>query len=508
MKKIHLHVLICIIASALFLSACSERNSSQKALYDMQQLVFMAGKAAEQMNIQPDLATQADSLRLKNAHNEIIQYYFDHRDDPAVSADSTTIHDMGRLALASQLVLARYYRGQRDADSVLAAYRRIGHEIPAGRDDFTGAELGLALTYRSLQKFDSTYAIYNRILKDYYPPIDYYEHVNNDVIAIPVDKIKISRSLKDTKTTDRFIKSALDYYGRLKTDYPQYPHLARTASVHTSRVYSMIEQWDKAIAELESLKDSTGQMQIEAMVLIANIYNGPKNDLKRAVDMYEKIIDRKPDSAMIGQMLLRLGVARCAQKDYEDGRKSFIEIKNNFPRSPALMAQTQLYYAQSFTEQNRWERAMSELQWLMESYPYSEEAFRAARMIPEHFYDAGDSKLADIWFDRAIEFYKRAAVNKQGQMTALAAYSYLADTYRRMERWTDAIETLDKIYAAAPKSRLAAKALYNAASISYQQLQDTVKAQEYLDRLNGEFGTTDSTAIHQDSENNNSLESI
>ncbi len=498
---------VSLVCLGLLLSGCSE-DSARKSLFEMQKLAYMTNKVAEQINIQPQLSTAADSTRLRDAHASIVAYYLDNRNNPEIVSDSAVLHDMGRLALGSQFALARYYGIHRNVDSVLTSYNRIGTEIPAGRDDIAGAAMGRALTFRAIRQFDSTIAIYDYILSSYDPPLDYYERANNDVIAIPVDKIKIGNSMEDSSLRGKFVAEALRYYAHIKNDYPDYPQLAKTAGVHTSRVYAITEEWDSAIRELEALTDSTGQTQIESMVLIANIYNGPKEDLNKAIDMYRKIIDRKPDSGFIGQSLLRLGVALCAQKKYEDGRRQFVEIKNKFARETRLLAQAQLYYAQTFREQNRWERSMSELQWLMESYPYTDEAFRAARMIPDHFARENDDRMAEIWYERAIEFYKRAVLNKQGQITALAASSYLADTYQKLEQWDNALETLDKIYASAPRSQLAAKALYNAAMISFQHFNDSLSAQKYLDILNTEFGTTDSAELISESNNNFTVESI
>jgi hypothetical protein len=45
---------------------------------------------------------------------------------------------------------------------------------------------------------------------------------------------------------------------------------------------------------------------------------------------------------------------------------------------------------------------------------------------------------------------------------------------------------------------LGAKALYNAASLAYQDMGDSLLAQDYLDRLIEAFGTTDSSQIHEE----------
>ena len=57
------------------------------------------------------------------------------------------------------------------------------------------------------------------------------------------------------------------------------------------------------------------------------------------------------------------------------------------------------------------------------------------------------------------------------------------------------METLEKIHTLVPGTPLGAKALYNAAAVAYQELDDTVKAQNYLDLIKRDFGTTDSSLI-------------
>jgi tetratricopeptide (TPR) repeat protein len=497
---------ISLVLLALAAGGCS-RDSGQKIRYDMEKLFYVAGKTAEKINIQPELATATVSAALKEAYQQILKYYYDHHGDTRVSGDDSIRIPMERMAVSAQAQLARFYASQRLPDSVLAAYRRIGREIPAGREDLSGATMALALTYRALYRLDSTLAIYNRLLADYYPPWDSLQRVNADIIAIPIDKIKIAQTQKDAAKTSRFVQEALDYYGRLKSSYPGTP-TARTAAIYAGRTYAMVEKWDQAIAELEQVKDSTGQTAIQAEVLIAAIYEGPKDDPRRAIELYRHILDRKPDSAIVGQTMLRLGGALCQIKEYDEGRQVLADAKKKFERYPQLVAPAQLRYAEAFEQQERWDRALSEYQWLMENYPYSEEAFRVALHIPEHFAAIKDQKMADLWFNRAIEFYQTAARNRQGQQLAIAAYTFLADTYRRTGRWPEAIETLDKIYALAPQSPLAARALYNAARVAYLELKDTALAQSYLDRLQTAFGTTDSARIPQDEKPKFNLESI
>ena len=505
MKKIF--IVLLSFGILVIISGCSGQ-SADKVRYDMEKLVYMADKLAERLDIQPQLTTSSDSLALKTAFENILDFYRKNRDNPLFEGNEQALTEMNRMAVRTQLRLAQYYSGRREADSVIAAYRRIGTEIPADPTDVAGATLALALTFRALNAFDSTFALYDRILADFYPPVDKFGVVNADVVAIPIDKLKIAQAIEDKQRADRFAREALEYYDRLQRDFPDNGAVRRRAMVNASRIYTMTQQWDMAVGQLRQIKDSTGQIDIASEVLIANIYNGPKKDPDEAISLYRQIIDREPDSSIIGSSMLQLGMALCGQEAYDDGRQVLAELKRKFAAFPPLVSKAQFYYAQSFEVQGRWDRALSEYQWLMENYPYSEDAFWAARRIPEHFEADKNREMADLWYDRAVGFYQKAADVKKGQSIEIAAYTYMSEIYRLTKQWEKALEILDRIHALSPRTRLAAKALYNSAAVAYNELDDSLRAQEYLNRLTREFGTTDSTEIYEDEKTDLNLESL
>jgi tetratricopeptide (TPR) repeat protein len=489
-------ILISAVIFLLSLTRCSN-DSAEKIRYDMEKLAYAAGRAAERINVQRDLTTAQDSLKLKSACQAVLDYYIENRNRSEVAGNKTILSEMEKMAISASVQLAKYYIAHRELDSVIAAYRRIGADIPADKNDLAGANLALALTYRSAYLFDSTLALYDAIIADYYPPADSLDRINTDVISLPIDKIDIARAMGDSDRVKIFARQALDYYSRLKTEYPN-SLLFRTAAIYAARIHAMNKDWDKAVDQLKQIKDSTGQVEVRAAFLIANIYNDSKKEVDKAIEMYQEIIGREPDSSVIGGTMLRLGAALCSQKNYEEGRKTLAELKKKFARYPQLTARAQLFYARAFESQGRWERALSEYQWLMENHPYTEDAFQAALHIPDHFAAENDDKLAEIWYDRAVEFYLNAAQKRQNQPIAVAANMFLADVHGRTGRWKEAVDSYDKIYSMVPKTRTGAMALFNAARVAFNQLEDSTLAQTYLDRLRAEFGTSDSTSIHRD----------
>ena len=193
-----------------------------------------------------------------------------------------------------------------------------------------------ALIYRGSGNFDSTLAIYDRLLASYYPPFDSLNRVNIDLTAIPIDKIKILQTFPDKARLDAATRDAIAYYGRLKREYPDHALLLRAARTNCGRIYAMTAQWDKAIDELGQVNDSTGQVDVNAQVIIANIYEGPKNDPDRALQTFQKILDRKPDSGVLGNSMLHMGAVLCMQKKFVDGRKALADVTD--PASGAVLA--------------------------------------------------------------------------------------------------------------------------------------------------------------------------
>jgi tetratricopeptide (TPR) repeat protein len=282
----------------------------------------------------------------------------------------------------------------------------------------------------------------------------------------------------------------------------------RTAHGYAGRVYALTENWDLAIERLNQVIDSTGQPDLSAQFIVANMYDGPKKDRKRAIALYRRVLDRRPDSGITGQAMLKLGAALCAEKEYDEGRKVLVDLKNKFMRYDQLVVAAQFNYAISFEDQGRWDRALSEFQWLMDNYPYTDEAYRTALHIPDHFSGTEDRMMRELWCGRAEEFFLAAVKNRAGQAPAMAAYAGLADLYRKMGQSEKSLETLDKMYQAAPGTQWGARALYNAAALAKFDLRDTVRAQQYLDRLNREFGVVDSSALRPETMKDLNLESI
>ncbi len=495
MKRTYLiPILVCLVISMI---GCGQ-DSAEKIRYDMEKLIYQAGKSSEKINIQPELSTASDSLAMMASYRAVLDYYYENRDNASLANQDEIQEAINTMAFAAQKSLAIMYAKQQQFDSVFAAYKRLNNEIPTTRDQRTAASLELAIFYRSFGFLDSTVAIYDRILIDFYPPVDTGQRLNIDVTSIPIDKLKLANAMRNTDLLNKFAGQAIEYYDRLKAQFPDNYFISRTSLVNKGRVYSMTKKWDEAIATLELIKDTTGQIEIPSSMLIANIYYSAKKQPDKSIEIYRAVIARQPDSSIIGEALLRLGGALCFTKKYQEGRVVLAELRAKFPNRSDLCSHSQMYTAKAFEAEGNWKRALSEMEWLMEKYPYSNEAFRVAREIPVHYLDQKDQKMADIWLGKANDFYQKAINARPEVSIQVAALVAMAELQRLVRNFEESLALLDRVIQIAPKSQIGAKALYNAAAMSFVDMGDSVLAQTYLDRLNREYGSVDSTQIEAD----------
>lgn len=488
-------LLISIFAGLIFsLGGCSQ-DSAEKIRYDMEKLIYQANKTAEKVNIQPELSFAADSLAMMAGYQKVLDYYYDKRNHPSLTDQDEIVNGINSMAYVAQKALAIIYAKQRKFDSVFTAYDRLINDINTSKDQHTAASLELAIIYRSMGVLDSTVAIYDRILVDFYPPIDSGQRLNLDVASIPIDKLKLANAMKDADRLSEYAQLAIEYYDGLLDQFSDNFFITRTALVNKGRIYAMTERWDESIATLKQIEDTTGQLEIPSAMLIANIYYSAKKQPDEAIKMYRSIIAREPDSTIIGEAMLRLGGALCFSKKYQEGREVLSKLREKFPYRTDYCARSQMYTAKAFEAEGNWKRALSEMEWLMEKYPYTEESFRTAREIPLHYLAEKDEKMAGIWFEKANDFYQNAINSRSEVSIQVAALLAMAELKRELGEFEEAMSLLNRVVQIAPKSNIAARALYNSAALAYVNLGDSTLAQTYLDQLNRDYGTVDSAQI-------------
>ncbi|UCD93764.1 MAG: tetratricopeptide repeat protein, partial [Candidatus Zixiibacteriota bacterium] len=247
------------------------------------------------------------------------------------------------------------------------------------------------------------------------------------------------------------------------------------------------ERWDKAIENLSLLKDSTGQTDVEAAMMIAGVTLDGKRDHDEAIRLYDNLLARVEDTTILPAIHLRKGIAYFEKKDYNLCRNEMSLINRDFPYFFQNNPTPQKYIALSFEKIGNWNRAENEFKWLIDNYSATEAAFDAHLTIADHYKKQGNKELTDTWFSKAEEFYYAMANRYAGSNMEASAISYLAEVSRRREKWDQAAKYLENLYERFPTTEVGRKAIINAASIYREKLKNRAKADSLLNQLRSEL---------------------
>ncbi|HNX91290.1 MAG TPA: outer membrane protein assembly factor BamD [Candidatus Omnitrophota bacterium] len=147
--------------------------------------------------------------------------------------------------------------------------------------------------------------------------------------------------------------------------------------------------------------------------------------------------------------------------------------------------EAQYYAGRAFEENGKHYFAFQNYQKTVENYPYTkrldeivEREFNIARI----FQSKGTPKLMDtelnVYLDKAVEIYKKVVENSSFGKYADQALFNMADCYRRLSKYTEAVEAYDKIVTDYPNSTLVQEAKYQMAYTMYEASLDPDYDQE------------------------------
>ena len=181
------------------------------------------------------------------------------------------------------------------------------------------------------------------------------------------------------------------------------------------------------------------------------------------------------------------------QNDFQRAANEFSRLTEYYPDSD-LAPESQYYAGRSYEELAKYYFAFQNYQKTADKYPYTkrmEEIIEREYNIANIFQTKEVPKLMEIELsvslDRAVEIYKSVIENSPfGKYSDKAAYK-IAECYRRMMKYGDAVEYYDKVIKDHPESDLVPEAKYQLAYTKYEASLDPEYDQESTEEALEEF---------------------
>ena len=472
------------VVSILFLGCSADRSIAIR--YNGEKLLQKAEKLFNTAGIKPNLSDRATWDLIKNAYREVTGYCWKNIDSIPLGTHPKEHKELETVAYMAANRLSSIYYGERKYDSsILVLNQLLTFTRLEGRPLLT-TRLNLARLLQSKGDWMEAMRIYQSVIDTFYPPVDNKNEIYAPVLNLPLEMVNVNRMLGDTVAAGIHAQSAMAYYQRLIREWPS-SALATAARSNLARLYTDLRDWDKAIENLNLMKDSTGQTDIQAALMVANITASGKRDYTRAILMYDNLMSLIKDSSLLPAIYVRKGIAYFNNKDYENCLATMRLIKDKFNRHFQSNPAPENYIALALAQQGKWQLAENELQWLIDNYSTSEEAFNGYLVISDHYMQTGDTARGNGWFRRGEDFYNRMIRQYSGSAIEASAISYKAEIARRQGKWDLAAKYLEEIFEKFPQSDIGRQGLLNAATVYREQLNNPVKADSLINRLKREL---------------------
>ncbi|MDD4957640.1 MAG: outer membrane protein assembly factor BamD [Candidatus Omnitrophica bacterium] len=181
------------------------------------------------------------------------------------------------------------------------------------------------------------------------------------------------------------------------------------------------------------------------------------------------------------------------QGDFNRAAEEFVRLTRSYPDSE-LAPEAQYYAGRSYEEAAKYLFAYQQYQKTIDNYPYTkrlDEIVEREYNIANIFQSKDTSKLMDLELstsiDRAVEIYAKIVDNSPFGPYADRSIMQMAECYRRMKKYKEAMESYERLIKDYPQSTFVQEAKYQLAYTRYEASLDPEYDQEETEKALKEF---------------------
>lgn len=180
-------------------------------------------------------------------------------------------------------------------------------------------------------------------------------------------------------------------------------------------------------------------------------------------------------------------------KEFERSAEEFLRLTSTF-RDSDYAPEAQYYAGRSYEEAGKYWFAYENYQKTVEKYPYTrrmDEIIEREFNIANIFQSKENPKVMDLELDmsleKAVTIYRKIVETSAFGVYADKSLYKMAECYRRLRKYGEAIDAYDKLITDYPTSDLAGDAKYQLASTTYEASLDPEYDQESTDKALQKF---------------------
>ena len=473
----------CLVLLLASVGGCGSSDAT-RLRYDAEKLVHQAEKLAQDANIKQQLGDERIARQIRDAFGASLTSAYAALDKLDRGRDSIEYIQLSQIALRSASRLSQFFFAIRHYDTCTVVLTDLLNRLwlPPMETAATWVNLGQAL--QSSGQWDSAVVIYNKAIDLINPPIDAKGDVITPVFNLSVQMYRVYKRIGDSVDARMQYTEAISYYEKFARQRSE-TKLGMGSWAVLANLYGDENRWPEAIAALQQLKTSTGEVDWRAASRIADIYALQLREFDRAYQMYDDLQMKLTGQDTIARpvLIFKKALALLEQKQYERARNILVDLNRDYRGYFAGNPAPQYVKAKSFDLEGNWGRAETEYRYLIDNYTTSDQAMSTYLYLGEELAKRGRQAEAEKWMGRADEFYNSIATRSAGKLVEARAMTYRAELLHRKGDWTGTSALLLQIFDKFPANSQGHSALIAAAGIYRDKLGDPAKADSLIQVL-------------------------
>jgi tetratricopeptide (TPR) repeat protein len=483
MRPLLARLLLSGCLAAVLAAGCSNQNDV-RLRYDAERRLQQAERLLRDAQVRNALSNPAEMKELHGRFNEVAVYSMAALDSLSSSADPTIRTQVSELAFQSSTRLAQFLFSERSYDSCISLLHTLNTRVKLPSLESAVIWVNLGQAHQAKGEWNQAVEVYDKALSLTDPPLDERGDVIFDVFNLPAHMYSIYAEIGDSARATASFDRAITYYRLFTNRFPQ-TKLGVASFANLSALFVDRQMWNEAVSELSRLRDSTGEVNWEARVRMADILAGQLKQYDSALALYDGAATRLIGNDTMARPVIQFkkGLLFLQEKKYDAARQTLNALNQAYPAYFASNPTAQFAKAKSFEEEGNWDRAETEYRFLIENYAGSDEAMSTYLYLGEQFTKLGRTVEASRWMDGADTFYQQIVDKYRGTAVEARALTYQAEILRRNADWNGAITKLLGIFNKYPGMDIGQRGALAAAAIARDKLMDSARAESIIAEL-------------------------
>ncbi|MCI0531006.1 MAG: tetratricopeptide repeat protein [candidate division Zixibacteria bacterium] len=321
-------------------------------------------------------------------------------------------------------------------------------------------------------ELDSVIFEYQTLLKEYAAAHDTKVPVL-EILEIPFVLLQMY-NYQGSLDSDKVL-AMVGFYKELIANPPSDP-LSQLATNNLSEIFVQFNQLNQAVATLETLVDSSGQIYPQVLMGIGDLYLVRAQNYPKARETFQKFAKLYPSHELAPFARYGVGRTYLEENQYQRALDIFNQLKTRYSNDSRVVPAVQFQIGQAYYRQKNWPEAKSQLDQLINKYPDSPEGMQAALFIANHYQQVKDISKRDLQYEKALKQYQNIVEKNPNSALGFTAAQMMTEVYVQQERWADAAQMLEEIIKNTPESPGKGDVYFLLGQLYEAKLKDKLKA--------------------------------